>query len=60
MDLETVPETSSLDLGEAVIVVLASALGHLRDGLWTDGFRETADVVADLTHRCERYLEEKD
>lgn len=59
MDLEAVPETRSLDLGEATIVVLANALTRLRDGLWRDGFAEAADVVADLTHRCERYLEER-
>ncbi len=60
MDVEAVPETKSPDLGEVVIVVLANALVRLRDGLWRDGFAEAADVVADLTHRCDRYLEEQE
>ena len=60
MDLEAVPERRSPDLGEAVIVVLANALTSLRDGLWRDGLAEAADVVADLTHRCDRYLEERE
>ena len=54
------PETKSLDLGEVVIVVLADTLVRLRDGLWRDGFAEAADVVADLTRRCDRYLEEQE
>lgn len=57
MDVNAVPETKSPDLGEVVITVLADALASLRDSLWRDGSAEAADVVADLTHRCERYLE---
>lgn len=60
MDAEAVSETRSPDLGEVVITVLADALASLRDSLWRDGSAEAADVVADLTHRCDRYLEERE
>lgn len=60
MNVEEVRETRAVDLGEVVIGVLAEALASLRDRLWRDGFAEAADVIADLTHRCDRYFEERE
>lgn len=58
MSLNEVKEVESTDLGDLVIVLLAGTLADLRDRLWNDGFCTAADVVADLTLRCERYLED--
>ena len=60
MNVEGVQERTAVDLGEVVIVVLTEALASLRDRLWRDGFGEAADVIADLTHRCDRYFEERE
>jgi hypothetical protein len=46
------------DLGDLVIVLLAGTLAGLRDRLQTDGFDNASDLVADLTRRCDRYVEE--
>lgn len=46
------------DLGDLVIVLLAGTLAGLRDRLTQDGFEQTSDLVADLTERCDTYLEE--
>lgn len=58
MSLKEAQEESTADLGDLVIVLLAGTLAGLRDRLWDDGFRVASDVVADLTCRCDRYLEE--
>jgi hypothetical protein len=58
MTLKEVSQTPS-DLGDVVIVLLAGTLAGLRDRLWDDGIHTAADVVADLTQRCDRYLEER-
>lgn len=46
------------DLGDLVIVLLASTLAGLRDRLQDDGFCEASEFVAGLTERCDSYLEE--
>ena len=52
------PETSSADLGDLVIVLLASTLAGLRDRLADDGFERASGLVAELTERCDSYIEE--
>ena len=42
------PETSSADLGDLVIVLLASTLSGLRDRLADDGFERASELVAEL------------
>ena len=44
------------DLGDLVIVLLASTLAGLRDRLSGDGFEEASSLVAILTDRCDDYL----
>lgn len=46
------------DLGDLVILLLASTLAGLRDRLTADNFSEASELVADLTERCDTYLEE--
>lgn len=48
------------DLGELVVVLLSGSLAGLRDRLWDDGFHEAADLVADLSFRCDQFLETVD
>jgi hypothetical protein len=45
-------------LGDLVILLLASTLCGLRDRLESDGFPEASALVADLTGRCDVYIEE--
>ena len=54
--LEVLPEMTSSDLGE--VVVLAPAPTRRRGRLWTGGLARAAGVVADFSDRCYRYLEE--
>ena len=49
---------TSPDLGDLVIVLLASTLAGLRDRLDDDGFFKASELVAELTNRCDGYLEE--
>lgn len=51
-------DKSSPDLGDLVIVLLASTLAGLRDRLDDDGFSKASEFVAELTLRCDRWLEE--
>lgn len=44
------------DLGDLVIVLLASSLAGLRDRLNVDGFDTAAEVVADLVEIADDYL----
>lgn len=44
------------DLGDLVIVLLASTLAGLRDRLAEDGFEIAADLVADLVDVTDEYL----
>jgi hypothetical protein len=53
MRTETTP-----DLGDLVIVLLAGTLAGLRDQLGEDGFPNASEFVAELTERCDTYLEE--
>lgn len=46
------------DLGDLVIVLLASTLTGLRDRLEADGFDNASGFVAELTDRCDSYLED--
>jgi hypothetical protein len=48
----------SPDLGDLVIVLLASTLAGLRDRLEMDGFDEASKFVAGLTERCDSFLTE--
>ena len=47
------------DLGDLVIVFLASTLAGLRDRLEADGFTDAAALAADLTARCDAWLQER-
>jgi hypothetical protein len=53
-----VNEVESAHLGDLVIILLGRTLAGLRDRLWDDGFHTAADVVADLTARCDHYLDD--
>jgi hypothetical protein len=48
----------SADLGDLVIVLLASTLAGLRDRLAEDHFTKASELAAELTVRCDAYLEE--
>lgn len=47
---------SEPDLGDLVIVLLASTLAGLRDRLMSDGFADAAGLVADLVEIVDDYL----
>ena len=55
---ESVESGSSPDLGDLVIVLLASTLAGLRDRLEADGFTAAFGLVADLVDNCDEYLKE--
>ena len=44
------------DLGDLVVVLLASTLAGLRDRLAQDGFMPAAELVADLTEVADDYI----
>ncbi len=44
------------DLGDLIIVLLASTLAGLRDRLAQDSFERAADLVADLVEAADDYL----
>lgn len=44
------------DLGDLVVVLLASTLAGLRDRLATDGFDDAAELMADLVEIVDDYL----
>ena len=44
------------DLGDLVVVLLASTLAGLRDRLAADGFDPAAELVADLVEIVDDYL----
>ena len=54
---ESVESGSSPDLGDLVIVLLASTLAGLRDRLRQDGFGDAADFVDYLTDCCDTWLQ---
>ena len=49
-------ETRDPDLGDLVVVLLASTLAGLRDRLISDGFDNAAELVADLVEITDDYL----
>ncbi len=51
-------EPAPVDLGNLVVVLLASTLAGLRDRLADDGFDRASELAAELTERCDTYLEE--
>ena len=44
------------DLGDVIVVLLASSLAGLRDRLHEDGFCNAAEVVADLVDVADDYV----
>ncbi len=44
------------DLGEFIVLLLASTLAGLRDRLYEDGFESAADLVADLAEAADDYV----
>ena len=46
------------DLGDLVVVLLAGTLAGPRDRLNADGFPKAAGLVAELTRRCDDYIQE--
>ena len=48
---------SEPDLGDLVVVLLASTLAGLRDRLDQDGFERAAELVGDLVEVADDYLE---
>jgi hypothetical protein len=50
------PVSRAPDLGDLVIVLLASTLAGLRDRLAEDGYEPAADLVADLVEVTDDYL----
>ena len=44
------------DLGDLVVVLLASTMAGLRDRLQADGFEPAAELVADLVEIVDDYL----
>ena len=50
--------TRQPDLGDLVVVLLAGTLAGLRDRLAADGFDQASELVAELTERCDSYIEE--
>lgn len=44
------------DLGDLVVVLLASTMAGLRDRLAADGFEPAAELVADLVEIVDDYL----
>ena len=49
-------ETREPDLGDLIVVLLASTLAGLRDRLVADGFDPAAELVADLVEITDDYL----
>lgn len=50
--------TRQPDLGDLVVLLLAGTLAGLRDRLAADGFEQASELVAELTERCDSYVEE--
>ena len=44
------------DLGDLIVVLLASSLAGLRDRLYFDGFEPAADLISDLVEAADDYL----
>ena len=48
--------SSAPDLGDLIVVLLASSMAGLRDRLYYDGFEPAADLIADLVEAADDYL----
>ncbi len=46
----------SPDMGDLIVVLLASSLSALRDRLAQDGFEDSAQLVADLVDIADEYI----
>ena len=51
-----VTETRTPDMGDLIVVLLASTLAGLRDRLLDDGFEDAAELVADLVEIADEYV----
>lgn len=51
-------EKPTPDLGDLVVVLLASTLAGLRERLERDGFPRASKLVSRLAQECDLYLEE--
>ena len=49
-------EARDPNMGDLVVVLLASTLAGLRDRLVSDGFNDAAELVADLVEITDDYL----
>ena len=47
-----------INAGDLVIWCIAGALASVRDSLWDEGFCDAANFLADLSQRCDKYVEE--
>ena len=54
--MRTLDDVREPDLGDLVVVLLASTLAGLRDRLAADGFDPAAELVADLVDITDDYL----
>lgn len=52
----TPTRTEAPNLGDLVVVLLASTLAGLRERLHTDGFDDAAELVGDLVEIIDDYL----
>lgn len=57
--MQTQTTTREPDLGDLVMVLLASTLAGLMGRLLDDGFQDAADCVADLMICLDNYLGER-
>ncbi|MGI8408075.1 MAG: hypothetical protein ACR2L3_06160 [Actinomycetota bacterium] len=58
--MKVVPNDTGLDqpdVGDLIVVLLASTLSDLRDRLYQDGFDKASDLVADLVEIVDDYIE---
>ena len=56
LTVRSAAELEAPDLGDLVVVLLASTLAGLRDRLSSDGFEPAAELVADLVEIVDDYL----
>jgi hypothetical protein len=52
------PAKDKVNLGDIVVVLLASSLAGLRERLRADGYADAASLVADLVEMADDYLVE--
>ena len=49
-------EPHTPDMGDLIVVLLASTLAGLRDRLLADGFEDAAELVGDLVEIADEYV----